>query len=143
MIVMGKKHNRRTKHALVYPQHVFKPKEFLRFIELRSFSEGWDDLGLNDEDLSALQILIMLNPLGPPVVRGSGGLRKIRFAPARWRTGKSGAARIGYAYFKEYGAALLIIAYAKGEKEDLTADERKTIRRLIERVKGEFASGVI
>jgi hypothetical protein len=140
---MSPKKNRRERYKLVYPKHVFRPEELLRFVELRPFTEGWKDLRLNDDDLMALQLLIMLNPKGSPVVKGTGGLRKTRFAPARWETGKSGAARIGYAYLQQHGTVLLVIAYSKGEQDNLTPDERKSIRLLLQQVEREFASGVI
>jgi hypothetical protein len=98
---------------------------------------------LNDEDLLALQVSIMLNPTGHSVVKGTGGLRKLRFAPARWQTGKSGAARIGYAYLKEYGTVLLVIAYGKSDKDDLTRFEKKSIHSLLQRIEREFAAGQI
>ena len=102
------------------------------------------DLRLNDDDLAALPAsAVMLNPKRGSVVDGTGGLRKIRFAPGRWRTGKSGAARVGYANLQKYGTVLLVIAYSKDEKDELTPDEKKAIRSLLRRIEREFASGVI
>ncbi len=140
---MSKKKPRRQRRTVAYPQHAVKPEDLLRFVELTPFVDGWKDLELNDEDLEALQVLIMLNPKGPPVVPGTGGLRKLRFAPARWKRGKSGAARVGYAYLQEYGTILLVIAYSEDEQDDLTPDEKKLIHSLLQRVEKEFASGVI
>ena len=48
---------------------------------------------LDDDDLQELESLILVNPQGGDVVRGSGGLRKLRFSPSRWRRGKRGALR--------------------------------------------------
>lgn len=141
--VMANKPIRRQRHTIVYPSHAFTPEDLLRFVELKPFTDGWKDLKLNDDDLAALQILIMLNPNGSPVVDGTGGLRKIRFAPARWQTGKSGAVRVGYVYLQEYGTVLLVIAYSKNEKDNLTPDEKKAIRSLLGRIKREFAAGTI
>jgi hypothetical protein len=128
---------------VVYPKHAFQPEDLLRFILLKPFEDGWDTLGLDDDDLVVLQVMIMLNPKRPPVVKGTGGLRKIRFAPERWKTGKSGAVRVGYCYLEAYGAVLLIIAYGKSEKDDLTPPEAKAISRLIRQIEKEFADGVI
>src|SRR5262245_55244699 len=89
--------------------------DLLRFIELRPFAEGWRELELADDDALALEIAIMQRPKGFPVVPGTGGLRKMRFAPPTWRRGKSGAVRVGYAYLQQYGTVLLVIAYAKTE----------------------------
>jgi hypothetical protein len=57
--------------------------------------------------------------------------------------GKRGAARIGYAYLEEYGTVLLIIAYKKNEKDDLTPGQKKSIRKLLQTIEGEFASRLI
>jgi hypothetical protein len=146
--VMAKRNQRKDKCVLVYPRHVFRPEvfrpeEWLRFIELRPFAAAWKDLGLDDEDQLALQVLIMLNPTNPPVVEGTGGLRKVRFAPVRWRTGKRGALRVGYVYLQDHGVVLLVIAYSKDEKDNLTPGEKKAIRSLIQRIEQEFATGVI
>jgi hypothetical protein len=130
---------KRQRHTLVFPGRHFKPEEVLRFVQLTPFARGWEGLGLNsDEDLAALEIMLMLNPAGCPVVQGTGGLRKARFAPARWKTGKSGAVRVGYVYLQEHGTILLVIAYSKDEKDELTPDEKKAIRRLIRQIEEEF-----
>jgi hypothetical protein len=113
----------------------------LRFIHLKPFTAAWEDLGLNDDDLAALQIMIMLDPARHPVVEGTGGLRKMRFAPARWQTGKRGAARICYVYLEEQGIVLLVLAYSKNEKDDLTPNEKEAVRRLLRRIAAEFESG--
>jgi hypothetical protein len=100
-------------------------------------------LKLTDDDLRALETCIMLNPQGPPVVQGTGGLRKVRFAPASWRTGKSGAARVGYVYFPDFGMVFLVVAYGKNEKDDLTPDDKREIRHLIEGIDELLSKGVI
>jgi hypothetical protein len=40
----------------------------LRFIQAASFTREWGKLGLTEEDLMALEMLIMASPEGPPVV---------------------------------------------------------------------------
>jgi hypothetical protein len=115
--------------------------EVANFLELRSFTESWNDLKLTDEDLFALQVQIMVGPKRAPLVAGTGGLRKMRFAPRRWKRGKRGSIRVGYVYFEEYAIVLLVLAYAKSDKGDLTPNEKKTIRALISRAGHEFSSG--
>lgn len=44
----------------------------LRFIHLTPFDRKWNDLGLDDEDLRALQVLIADEPDRAPFVRGTG-----------------------------------------------------------------------
>jgi mRNA-degrading endonuclease RelE of RelBE toxin-antitoxin system len=61
-------------------------------------------------------------------------LRKLRFAPERWRRGKSGGIRVCYAYLEAYKIVILIIAYSKRAQDDLTPAERKAIKALLEKV---------
>lgn len=88
---MVKKRQRgRKRYKLTYPQHQLKPKDLLDFVELPRFTADWDDLELDDDDFAALQIGIIANPRGGVLVEGTGGLRKLRFAPLRWKTGREG-----------------------------------------------------
>jgi hypothetical protein len=100
---MAKTRRRHQHVALKYPQHALSPEDLLHFIETTVFTKAWEGLGLDDEeDLLALQLLIMSQPKAAPVIPGTGGLRKLRFAPVRWNVGASGAARVCYVHFEEY-----------------------------------------
>ena len=85
---------------------------------------------MDDDDLRALQVLIVDGPDRSPVVANSGGLRKIRFG-RRGAQGKRDGFRIGYAYFPDIQIVLLITVYAKNEKSDLSTADRKAIARII------------
>jgi len=112
---------------------------FLDFIELEGFSDDWHDLKLDDEALFALQSAIMSNPKGGAVMQGLGGLRKLRFAPPRWKMGKRGAVRVGYLYLEAYSIVFLVTAYSKVQRDDLPASERHAIKRVIVRIEKELA----
>jgi hypothetical protein len=130
----------RRKDILRYPKHLIDPQDFLTFIELDDFIDDWKKLGLNDEeDIFALQIMIMANPEGSPVIEGTGGLRKLRFSSSRWKTGKRGAARVCYAYFKEYAIAILVTAYSHKEKDNLSPAEKRGIKTYLERINKYFS----
>ncbi len=129
---MAKTGRKESRVTLTYPKHAFSPEDLLHFVELTEFTQAWDSLGLDDEDdLLALQLMIMTAPKKAPVIKGTGGLRKLRFAPAKWNTGVSGAARVCYVYFEEFGIVLLVIAYSKGEADDLSDAGKRAIRKLI------------
>ena len=96
------------------------------FIHTKVFDMLWELLGCNDDDLSELQRDICENLDGPPVIRGTGGVRKISFALEGG--GKSGGARVIYGDFPEHGIVYLFAAYPKNEKEDITEDERKFLK---------------
>ncbi len=117
--------------AVIDSGHSTDPVDLLSFIELEGFHDDWYDLGLGDADLFKLQVGIMLGPKSHPVVRGTGGLRKIRFSPVGWPTGKSGACRVGYVYFEEWGVVVLVVAYAKSERDNLSKASQKAIREML------------
>lgn len=119
------------------------PEDLLNFVETRVFTREWKDLGLSDDDLFALQIMIMGDPKGSPLIAGTGGLRKRRFSPPRWWRGKRGALRVCYVYFEQYAIVLLVVVYAKGEKDSLSAREKRIIKHMIEEQEKELAKGPI
>ncbi len=110
------------------------PEDLLNFVELDAFTSHWSRLGLKDEDLATLQIRIMANPTGPPVIRGTGGVRKMRFAALAAARGKSGGLRVCYVYFKKYGLVLLATVYAKNEESDLTAAQKRMMMKTVEEI---------
>ncbi|NQT13655.1 MAG: hypothetical protein HQ582_12960 [Planctomycetes bacterium] len=103
-------------------------------MELDWFVDSWDDLTLTDHDLSALQILIMCNPRSGRVMKGTGGLRKLRFSPESWKTGQRGALRVCYVYFEKYGIVLLSLVFRKGELDNLSEAGKKAGKKAIERI---------
>jgi hypothetical protein len=131
-----RKRGGKQKATLKYPQHAFDPQDLLQFVELDEFIDDWKALGLDDDDdLWMLQIAIMADPAGAPVIEGTGGLRKLRFAPMDWNRGKRGAARVCYAYFEEHGIVLLCAAYDHHEKDNLSAQEKRGIKEYIDQIK--------
>lgn len=108
------------------------PEDLLDFIELPAFTRRWSQLGLDAErDLTGLQLLIMSNPKGAKPIQGTRAIRKMRFAPERWKTGKSGAVRILYVYFEEFGICLLCLAYGKKEVQTISAAVKKYLNYLV------------
>jgi hypothetical protein len=114
-------------------------KGTLTFVETSAFSGNWQRLNLTDDDLSALQNAIMARPKNAPAVQGTGGLRKIRFAAQGGGRGKRGGHRACYVYFEDHGLVLLVVVYAKNERDDISPTQRKTIRRLIASTKEALA----
>ena len=96
------------------------------FIHTKVFERLWSGLGYTDCELSELQKAICENPQGHPVIRGTGGVRKMRFALDG--RGKSSGARVIYGDFQEHGIVYLFAAYQKGVKEDITEQERKFLK---------------
>ena len=133
---MASKHPRQQRVKLRYPKHVLSPEDLLHFIETTVFTKAWAKLGMDDEnDLTALQLGIMCSPKACPVIQGTGGLRKLRFAPPGRGIGKSEGFRVCYVYFEEYGIVLLVYVYDKHAKDDLDGAEKAVIRSYIHREK--------
>lgn len=113
--------------------------DLLTFIETRGFTDAWARLKLTMDALVDLQKTILVQPKVGSVVSGTGGLRKMRFSPREWRTGKRGALRILYVLFDAFGVVLLVFAYSKTEIADFSAGQRGALRDLIERQRNGFA----
>jgi len=114
-------------------------KTYFTSLRRGEFTESWRDLGLDDEGhLAALQLSIMASPKSAPVIRGTGGLRKLRFAAPGQHIGKSGAMRVCYVYFEDCHIVLLVLAYGKHEKDDLSDRERAGIKQYIEKARREL-----
>jgi len=110
---------------------MLSPEDWKRWILLPAFENKWRALGLGDDDLRALQIMVMLDPKRHAVMSGTGGLRKLRFAKKGAGMGKSGAYRVGYAYFEEFGVIAAIAVFAKKDQDNINAGQRAEIRKLI------------
>ena len=64
-------------------------------------------------------------------MRGSGGLRKLRWAvPGR---GKRGGVRVIYYWAVSKDRFLMLLIYDKTEQDELTADQLRQLRQLVER----------
>lgn len=114
---------RSVRWRLVHQPQRLSPEDFLRFVETDEFRDDWEKLGFDIEnDLWDLQDEIMSGPRGAPVIRGTGGLRKLRFARRQEQIGKRGGARVCYAYFEKHRTVLLVMAYGKERKGRFKCD---------------------
>ena len=64
------------------------------FVLTPGFERSWAAMGLDDDDLRALQNLLIEDPDAGDVITGTGGARKVRI-PLEGR-GKSGGGRVIY-----------------------------------------------
>ena len=98
------------------------------------FEKQWRNLGLTDIDLRDLQSLIMINPSAGDVIKGTGGARKIRFALTD--TGKSSGIRVIYVDITHKQQTYLLLCYPKSKQDNLTQEQKKQVKALIETLKG-------
>jgi len=135
--------HQKERRTLVYPVAVFEPSDWLRFIQSQAFTRDWKAHGLTDDDLRALEVGIMAGPNRCPVMPGAGRLRKIRFEDSHSNRGKSGAYRICYVYFEEYGSVWLVTLFGKNEKSNLTKADKNAIAKLIKEIEELLESGAL
>lgn len=109
------------------------------FIQTDEFVKQWTKLGMLDEDLRRLELELLKNPQAGDVVRGTGGLRKIRFSFEN--KGKRSSSRVCYVDFVVYETIYLITAYSKNEKDNLTEAECNVIKKGIEALKKQLQQG--
>ena len=112
------------------------------FAYTKNFDEKWGKLGLTDDDLLLLEMYLSKNPTTGKVIRGTGGLRKLRWAIPDSNKGKSGGARVLYIDFINYEKLFLIDIYGKNEKEDITEQERQAFQKLINTIAENLRKGL-
>lgn len=85
---------------------------------------------LTDDEYRAFQWYLLLNPESGDLVRGSGGVRKVRWAPEG--KGKRGGIRIMYYWKKSDNEIWLLTLYSKSEKATIPGHILKKIAEEIE-----------
>ena len=100
----------------------------MRFVETPVFTKVIPD-AISDDEYRSLQIALMLRPEQGPMIRGTGGLRKVRWA--RPGGGKRGGLRIIYSWAMAERAFYMLYAYAKNEQGDLTPMQARQLGRLV------------
>ena len=101
----------------------------LTVVESPIFQKLWPKYWDEDER-AEFASFIARDPEAGAVIRGSGGVRKVRWA--REGTGKSGGVRIIYLIRNEVGEVYLLTLYAKSESENISTTTLKEIRRALE-----------
>lgn len=81
---------------------------------------------LSDDEYSALQRSLMSNPEAGSVVRGSGGVRKLRWGVAG--RGKRGGIRVIYYLRSQQGQIWMLTLYAKNEADSIPGHVLKQIK---------------
>jgi hypothetical protein len=76
---------------------------------------------------------IARNPESGDVIPETGGIRKVRWA--RTGGGKRGGLRVIYFYHHAEHPLYLLMVYAKARQENLTPDEKRTLRQLARSLK--------
>jgi len=88
---------------------------------------------LDDESYRALQNFLIEQPLVGDVIQATGVLRKLRWSANG--KGKRGGIRTIYLYLNKKSHIHFLTLYAKNEMSDLTAEEKKILKRIVEELK--------
>ena len=102
----------------------YNKKRTLVFVETKLFTQLVKEY-LSDEEYGELQRYIMKNPEIGKVIRGSGGVRKVRWA--REGMGESGGVRTIYYWAKARDQVYMLTMYSKSEKENI---DKKTLAQI-------------
>ncbi len=100
----------------------------MRFVETPIFTKTITRL-LDDDEYRGLQIALMLRPEQGPVIRGAGGLRKVRWA--RLGAGKRGGLRVIYYWAPAESVFYMLYVYSKNEQGDLTPGQARWLGQLV------------
>ena len=99
------------------------------FIESSLFTKMVYDY-LSEEDYTAFQQFLLEQPEAGDLIKGSGGVRKVRWARAG--SGKSGGVRVCYYTRNAAGQILLLVIYAKNMRASISGAVLKQLKEMLE-----------
>lgn len=100
----------------------------MRFIETPIFTEDVSN-ELSSDEYRQMQVALMLRPEQGAAIRGSGGLRKMRWR--RVGMGKRGGLRVIYFWEAKSETFYMLTMYRKSKQEELSAGQLRILRRLV------------
>ena len=105
------------------------------FVYTEPFRKCWKAMGLSEDDLKKLEEILLENPQLGDVIEGTGGARKMRIQIEN--RGKSGGGSVIYVDVFEKEKLYFLLAYPKNVQDNLTPDQKKQVRKLVEAIKKE------
>lgn len=100
----------------------------MEFIETQTFTRMVTAL-LSDVEYGELQNVLVENPERGDLIKGGGGIRKLRHATQG--RGKSGGVRVIYYWIKDDHQIYMLVVYPKSQKDNLTHRETAILRELV------------
>ncbi len=94
---------------------------------------------MTEAEIDDLKLFVAMNPEAGAKLRGSGGLRKVRWATGA--KGKRGGVRVIYFYYDDSIPLFLMTVYPKADKASLSAKELAELRRLAEMIVNTYKGG--
>ncbi|MGH6873000.1 MAG: type II toxin-antitoxin system RelE/ParE family toxin [Rhizomicrobium sp.] len=105
----------------------------MRIVRTSRYLRDLKKLKASAGDVADMERTLAIQPLAGAMIQGLRGVRKVRFRIGN--RGKSGGGRAIYYAMTGDGVIVMIAAYAKAEKEELSPDDRKAILRVLEELK--------
>ena len=105
------------------------------FVYTEPFRKCWKAMGLSEDDLKKLEEILLEDPQLGDVIEGTGGARKMRIQIEN--RGNSGGGRVIYVDVFEKEKLYFLLAYPKNVQDNLTPDQKKQVRKLVEEIKEE------
>jgi hypothetical protein len=103
---------------------------FIVIIETSIFTKHIKQL-MSDDQYRELQEALVNRPDLGDIIRGLGGLRKVR-----WKlesTGRSGGVRVIYYWVVDDNHIRMLYVYPKGKLENLTSEQLNALKTIVER----------
>ena len=102
----------------------------MQFIETSIFTRQVTSL-LTDDEYSQLQVALVAHPELGAIIPHGGGLRKARWSMSG--RGKRGGVRAIYYWVVAADQILMLFIYPKNRKDDMTAQQLKVLREIVEK----------
>jgi hypothetical protein len=104
----------------------------VRIVQTTRYLRDLKRLGASASEIGRLEQTIANNPEAGAVIPGLGGVRKLRFALGG--KGKRSGGRAIYFLMVSEDLAVMLFAYAKSDKEDMTPAEKKVALALMKEI---------
>jgi hypothetical protein len=100
------------------------------FVETPIFTRQVQDV-LSEDQYRNLQDELRKHPDAGPKIKGSGGLRKLRWGIEG--QGKSGGVRIIYYWVVTQDRIFMVYMYPKSKQDDLSSEQLKALKKTVEK----------
>ena len=102
----------------------------VKLVRTRYYIKDVKKLKVSAEDVEEMERSIIADPLAGVLIQGLKGVRKVRFRIGN--RGKSSGGRAIYYFLVVGNEVIMLMAYTKSEKQDLSPEDRKSVLRVLE-----------
>lgn len=110
---------------------IIMSKKLISVVELPEFQKFAKN-NLNEKECFEIIHYIAANPDQGDIIKGTEGIRKLRFTLSSNNKGKSGSIRIIYFYYNENMPVFLITGFIKSKMENINHNSCNELKKLTE-----------